>query len=131
MNGVIYKFDEVRIANITDGTSNTYLLGEKYIDPLHYADGMDAGDNQPFNTGYDLDSVRWSPWDAASNTYLVPAQDQEGVVNYFTFGSAHPSGFNMAFCDGSVHRLSFSIDPNIHACLCNRKDGRPIDGRQF
>ena len=39
------------------------------------------------------------------------------------FGSAHSVGFIMALCDGSVHLMNFTIDPQIHKNLGNRKDG--------
>ena len=54
-----------------------------------------------------------------------------GAGNLSNFGSAHANGFQMAFCDGSVQMMSYSIDNNIHRCLCNRKDGTALDGKKF
>ena len=59
-----------------------------------------------------------------------PLQDQPGYPNWAIFGAAHPSGFNMAFCDGSVHLMNYSIDLESHRRLANRKDGQTIDGKQ-
>jgi len=36
------------------------------------------------------------------------------------FGSPHPATFNMAFCDGSVHPISYAIDASLHQALGNR-----------
>ena len=37
----------------------------------------------------------------------------------------------MAFCDGSVQMMNYSIDPTVHAHLGNRKDGHAIGGKAF
>jgi len=47
------------------------------------------------------------------------------------FGSAHSNGCNFGFCDGSVWTISYDIDPEVHRRLGNRKDGLPIDGKQY
>ena len=47
------------------------------------------------------------------------------------FGSAHANGFNMAFCDGSVQSMSYTIDLDVHRHLCNRKDDQPVDPKSL
>ena len=40
--GVTYLRSEVKMTDITDGTSKTYLVGERYLDPDHYSTGATA-----------------------------------------------------------------------------------------
>ncbi len=126
-NGICYLRSEVSIAQVRDGTSNTYLIGEKYLQPEHY-DGSsdpnyDAGDNESAYTGYNRDMLR--------STATAPRQDRLSYNITYEFGSAHSSGFNMVLCDGSVRSISYSIDPLIHRYLGDRKDRQPIDASKF
>jgi prepilin-type processing-associated H-X9-DG protein len=43
------------------------------------------------------------------------------------FGSPHAGGVNMAFCDGSIHTVSYDIDWQLHRNLGDRADGNPVD----
>ncbi len=106
-----------RIKEITDGLSKTYIIGEKYVRPEYYEDGRDAGDDQNMYHGLDRDNLRWG------SKNVPPLQDTFGVSNTCGFGSAHPGVFLMSFCDGSVHGISFTIDPVMHGRFANREDG--------
>jgi prepilin-type processing-associated H-X9-DG protein len=64
-------------------------------------------------------------------TSVPPTQDQSGVPHSSSFGSVHAAGFNMAFCDGSVRTISYSISTTVHGYLANRQDLQPINGNQF
>ena len=114
-NGITANRSEIGIEKITDGTSKTYMLGEKYLNPDSYASGKDWGDNHNLFSGDDMEIVRFG------NAPL--SRDQPGLVIYFGFGSAHPSGCHMAMCDGSVRSVPFTIEPEVHRRFANRKDG--------
>ena len=45
--------------------------------------------------------------------------------------AAHAVGFNMAFCDGSVKVVNYSVDTTTHRYLGSRNDGVPIDGKKL
>ncbi len=62
---------------------------------------------------------------------LAPLPDTPGYQNTHPFGSAHVMGFNMAFCDGSVRVINYSIDTTAHRYLGSRNDGVPIDGKKL
>ena len=90
--------------------------------------GYTAGDNQSMYTGCEWDNQRvaWNPNGSAPPEAFQPAQDaysagQNGRER--RFGSAHPSAFQMSFCDGSVHSISYDIDSNAHRSLAHRFDG--------
>ena len=125
-NGIFYGASQTTMADITDGTSNTYLCAEKFLDPSAYTTGTDSGDEQNLYTGCQDDIVRWVGTGADAS--YAPRQDQTNQNNVLIFGSAHPSGFNAAMCDGSVKPVSYAIDLQTHRCLGNRKDGQTIDG---
>ncbi len=113
---------EFKFAKITDGTANTYMVGEKYLNPDNYFTGISWGEDDGAFTGQGYDHSRWCRPDDTP-----PMQDQPGAELLSPMGSAHSSGFHVVFCDGSVHVISYAIDPLIHAALANREDGFPVD----
>jgi prepilin-type N-terminal cleavage/methylation domain-containing protein/prepilin-type processing-associated H-X9-DG protein len=130
-SGVFVPAAVIHIAEIEDGASNTYLLGEKYLNPDHYSDGTDWADNNAAYQGYDWDNCRWTYWDDQNKTYTTPLQDTPGVTDIIDFGSPHAGNLNMSFCDGSVRSVSYSIDDVVHSHLLNRKDGVPVDASKL
>jgi len=102
ISGVIYRRSETRFSDITRGTSNTFLLGERYVNPHDYFTGFDPSDNESMFVGYDNDVNR--------TTFSGPLRDTPGLIDSFRFGSAHASGLNMAYADGHVEFVSWSVD---------------------
>jgi prepilin-type N-terminal cleavage/methylation domain-containing protein/prepilin-type processing-associated H-X9-DG protein len=121
--GVIFQRSEVRVADIPDGLTNTYLIGERYMNPDSYGDYIighyQCDDDQCWPMGYDYDINNWCVY--------PPRQDTPGFGTCETmFGSIHPGGFNVVLCDGSVRTITYSIDMETHRRLGDRNDGRPV-----
>ena len=72
--GVIYSASQVSLESVTDGASNTYLLGEKYLDPDDYANGADLGDNENAYMGDNEDISRWGGAGAPRRRKTRPAR---------------------------------------------------------
>jgi prepilin-type N-terminal cleavage/methylation domain-containing protein/prepilin-type processing-associated H-X9-DG protein len=130
-SGVVFLRSTIRMADIKDGTSNTYLVGEKYLDSDYYTTGNDGGDDWSLYSGCQNDYGRTCYYNSTTPSLSWTPQQDTNVVNTQAFGSAHASGFNMAFCDGSVRNISYLIDAKVHSYLGNRKDGQSIDGSKL
>lgn len=106
-NGMLYQNSAVRISEVTDGMSNTLLVGDS---PFGYwADGFSC-------------CVR--VWDDPNHTDLWDAFWNNGgtpLVQFFSFGSSH--GGNQAcfsLADGSQRTISKTIDKNIMKAVSTR-----------
>jgi hypothetical protein len=124
-DGTCMQRSQLMLNAITDGTSKTYLIGEKYLNTFNYTIAAgDLGDNQNCWTGLNWDNVRAA---AAGQTegvwnYYPPLRDTPGFTDYLEFGSAHPATCGFVFVDGSVHDISFDIDPETHRRLATRAE---------
>ena len=128
--GIVYVGSMVKMADIRDGTSNTYLLGEKYLDPDYYTTGWDQGDNECSMIGQNEDIARWSVA-AYTSSISTPQQDTPGADLQRSFRQRHSAGCQMAFCDGSVQMIPYTIDPSVHRWLSDRADGQTINATAF
>ncbi|WP_165250573.1 DUF1559 domain-containing protein [Paludisphaera soli] len=126
-----------RLAEISDGTSNSILIGEKGLPPDRHA--AEGGDNERWNNaGWDEDVVRW---------HFVPVADRQAPngagacatpptpggnsIWRRTFGSSHPGGANMLLCDGSVRFVKFTVDAGTFRKLAVIDDGEPISSDSY
>jgi prepilin-type N-terminal cleavage/methylation domain-containing protein/prepilin-type processing-associated H-X9-DG protein len=111
-SGVIFRCSEIRVLEITRGTTNTYLAGEKYLNPASYFNGRDGADNETMYSGSDNDNQRSTNW--------PPMQDKRGFPDTERFGSAHVGTYNMLMCDGSVQTVEYTINPAVFRAMGTR-----------
>jgi len=118
-SGVCYRKSLINFGQITGGTSHVIMLGEKYINPDRYYTGSDAADNEHPYTGFNNDIFRV--------TNQKPQQDRKGYGNTKIFGGPHPGGVVMAFCDASVHVITYDISTNVWRDMGNRNKGGHLE----
>ena len=152
--GIFFAFSRVTLGMIRDGASNTFLIGEKFMDPdiyesLTYADGVEnAQDDYCVFCGADLDHLRTTycgTYRTASSASTLPEFEKDTtrglppmkdkrypastrVAQSYRFGSPHSNIFNMAMCDGSCTRVSYLVDEEVYQCKGDRADGKTASG---
>ncbi|MEO1496116.1 MAG: DUF1559 domain-containing protein [Planctomycetota bacterium] len=133
-NGVIRPREPVAMRQITDGTSKTYVVGERMREVDRYTTGTSSFDDQgPYN-GFDRDTIvsAWLPplqdmtsaqyalWKDNAGTQYEPA---DGFDLEYNFGSAHPGVFHVVYCDGSVDGVTYDVDLEVHRARGSRNRG--------
>jgi prepilin-type N-terminal cleavage/methylation domain-containing protein/prepilin-type processing-associated H-X9-DG protein len=138
--GIFYRNSATRIAAITDGTSNTIMVGERSHN-LSYvtwvARSIDGwlGKTSPIEGGTDT----FNPSPEECWTQIMGPAGLEGgnrtindpnahVEDYW---SMHPGGANMLFADGSVHFLKSSINPISWRALATRAGGEVVSADAY
>jgi hypothetical protein len=132
-DGPIVPRFPIELEQITDGTSHTMLVGEKYLFVDHYGEGTVGGferdncsDNNAVYQGYDWDIMRWANHRTDLDRDYTPKSDtteNPTGICATSFGSAHTSGFNVVLCDGSVDTIDYDVDMIELELLARRNDG--------
>lgn len=138
-SGVVIQTDaaKITIEQIKDGSSNTFMVGEKALHPDAY--GTEGGDNERWNNaGWDEDVIRYGAHHTGIG--LTPIPDFQGPhakngwadpksLGYGRwhpyFGSSHAGGVNMCMADGAVRVVSFSVDGETFRRASLAKSGLP------
>jgi prepilin-type N-terminal cleavage/methylation domain-containing protein/prepilin-type processing-associated H-X9-DG protein len=142
-DGIFYQDSRIRLADVSDGASNTFLFGERnHRDPEYdrvtYASqpglaplggiGMWAAVMFTVTHGrIDAENLLSPP---VPINYQMPPNSVVGdgsiVRRLCTYGSGHPGGANFALADGSVRFLSESIPVEILQALSTRAGGEVV-----
>ncbi len=117
-DGLFYRGDFLtpkRITDITDGTSNTFMIGEDVPVKNH-----------------------WCSWPYANNAVGTCAiapnalqpdgteYDSNDWENVYSFRSRHPNGLQFAYADGSVHFIETSIDLATYRAMATIRGGETL-----
>jgi prepilin-type N-terminal cleavage/methylation domain-containing protein/prepilin-type processing-associated H-X9-DG protein len=130
IRGMFSRFSyPLRIADCTDGTSQTLLLGESLPSMnTHMLRGWHTNYGSqlsttiiPINYPIDENDTSW-----CGSAKVGPAHSMTNNQVSWGFRSRHTGGCNFTFVDGSVHFLSEKIDHRTFQLLGCRNDGKPI-----
>jgi prepilin-type N-terminal cleavage/methylation domain-containing protein/prepilin-type processing-associated H-X9-DG protein len=139
--GLFYRNSHTRMADVTDGLTNTIFVGERSGDhaPATWAGAIPGGRcpawtaGQPPNSpppGPAYDNADWGEAFvlAHTNSTHLPSADFP-IFDPDTFYSLHSGrGANFLFGDGSVHFLTSSINPNVYQALGTIAGGEIVSG---
>jgi prepilin-type N-terminal cleavage/methylation domain-containing protein/prepilin-type processing-associated H-X9-DG protein len=130
-NGVLYADSKIRFADITDGTSNTFMVGERPPSADLVYGWEFAG------AGYvDYTGNQWGVGDVVLGAFeydyaqqlgcpATKAGLQSGNINVMCdqvhWWSLHSSGANFLFADGSVHFVPYGSDPLVMIAMSTRE----------
>lgn len=113
--------DKVRIDDVTDGTSQTLLVGEPYV--------PDGEMNQsPYNgpAYFGRHLTHFCRIGGPGVPIAHHANDRR--TNAYAFGAVHEGMCQFAFADGSASGVSSSISTQVLGNLCSRAGGIPASG---
>ena len=138
-DGVLYRNSRTRIADITDGTSQTMLVAEKT--PFHsdstWVGVVPGGVTCP--TAW-FASVGCDPAASQVNVHAGPSPDEvppvikppnQPLANTDEVWANHPDGANVLFGDGSVKFVSQMVNQLIWSRMATRAAGDVLGDEEF
>ena len=122
-----------RFEQISDGSSNTLVVAEKYVRSDLY-EGLSWSDDRGWTDGWDPDTMRSTCFQPLGDSDPVGFSDNRlygPATDVWYFGSAHPGILNAVFADGSVHSIRFDVDVVLFNNLGTRNDAQIVDLSQL
>jgi prepilin-type N-terminal cleavage/methylation domain-containing protein/prepilin-type processing-associated H-X9-DG protein len=112
------RFGKLRFTDITDGTSNTFMIGEDvpsliFWNAWAYSNGSTATCAIPPNVGV-----------------TIPPLGPGGAgdwPNRYSFRSMHQGGLNFALADGSVRFVSESVPLQVYRAMATIRGGEALE----
>ncbi|MBI1248752.1 DUF1559 domain-containing protein [bacterium] len=132
-NGMLGHNSKRRMADVTDGTSHTLLVGERATslygsDELQFSTWVGAvpGGEEALARFLGIaDHPPNSQYDEHAGAGHVHSRHLDD------FGSRHPAGTNFVFADGSAHLITETIDINVYQALATRSGGEVVSSDSY
>ena len=122
---------KLAVSDIKDGTSNTLLIGEKYLNLKIATTSSDCNDDQGWTDGWDNDTICWARGTGgAAGTILVPISNGSNGTCGGNFGTSHTT-LTTVFCDGSVHNIALTINPSTWLYLSGISEAGVLSGTDY
>jgi len=111
--GVLTAMSCMTISKICDGTSKTFLLGERVVQ-------TGSNGSLPFTSAWCGDVAFQDGYESTAVPYLLASRLfplNGSLSNPNCFGSRHTGGANFVMADGSLHFVNDSIDGQVYQAL--------------
>ena len=122
-NGVLYRNSEVKVGEISDGSSNTFMVGEFAWEGAYYSNWLAGVSNG--------ESLSYGTKNISAPLHSIPyIPDIYVDWNEMSFGSMHPGGANFCRADGSVEFVLENIELSIMLARASRNVGEVIHNEE-
>jgi prepilin-type processing-associated H-X9-DG protein len=132
-DGALYYGSETELKHILDGTSNTFLIGERWYTTRSWMVGGRATGPEsvvlyscknidrryPLNAPLHPNNYYVSHVAFGNHPPIEPGGSQEVSLHNLYFGSRHPGGANFGYVDGSCHFIQDDIDLDLYLAMAS------------
>jgi prepilin-type N-terminal cleavage/methylation domain-containing protein len=131
-NGVFYQNSKTKLTDITDGTSDTFLVGER-CSTFAQAPwvGVITGGTVRVTPGAPVYTSIVDPAPAMVMGRIGTKTLNSPYCEPYDFFSPHPTVSHFLFADGSVHPLAFNTTIDVLQALATRDGGETIPANEY